>query len=128
MVSKILIIFMPEITYHDLVLHGSIASRGCRSTGSGVLVRCGSEIVSHVGVQLCFSLLGWARVSWLALVTAATPSGTALSDVGVLLVRGGGFRLGLGLCLGLAVENVRRAFGRRGSGFAYLVRSAKDLA
>ena len=88
--------YASTVRLHNLILHSGIATGGSRGTGGSILIRRGAEVVRHIGIELCFRLLGWARVSSTAAALALSLAGVPLSGTVVLLVSS---RLGLSLGL-----------------------------
>lgn len=94
------------LTYHNLILHGSIAvGRGSGSggrSGTSISVAGTNKVICHLRVELFGGLLGRAGVTAAALLVGIRGSSlgtTSLGGSGVLLLASGRFGLALGLAM-----------------------------
>lgn len=99
----------PEFRLEDIIIHGSVAvcgSRSSRGRGGGAILVVGDKVVGHLRVQLLGGLLRGAAVATAAGLGPGGLAGSASlgagSRISTVLDCGGGF----GLSLRLAVRVV----------------------
>lgn len=86
-----------SVTYHNLVLHGSIAVGRCSRTTGGVLVAGADEVVGHLRVELLGRLLGRAGALAAAFFVGGSLCCGSVVRGAALLAGGSGLGLGSGL-------------------------------